>query len=157
MTFYAKAQASAEKSTLKRWWDASTRVMQRRRNPSCSAGKFVLLVIFCFTHTRFGSYLDRFVDQELKYEETRRVQSSNLDYMIQSHNYGRANDVAIDSSGKIIEYPEKLHAAAALDEAVRGRTHAASRVPVHARVPSATLVLPRKETSLRRIDFKRSA
>jgi hypothetical protein len=101
--------------------------------------------------------LDRFVDQELKYEDTRRVQSSNLDYMIQAHSYGRANDVAIDSSGKRIEYPERLRAAAAADEALRDKVLAASRVPVHARLPSATLALPRKDSSERRISFKRSA
>ena len=104
-----------------------------------------------------GRYLDRFVEQELKYEESRRVQSSNIDHLIQANSFGRESSVAIDSSGKRVEYPERLRTAAAADEARRQRALAASRVPVHARLPVATMSLPKKETSQRRIDFKRSA
>lgn len=101
--------------------------------------------------------MDRFVDQELKYEESRRVQSSNLDYLIQANSFGRESSVAIDSSGKRVEYPERLRSAAAADEARRLKAIAASRVPVHDRLPVATPTLPKKETSLRRMNFKRSA
>ena len=97
------------------------------------------------------------MEQELKYEDDRRAAGSNLDFMIESHSYGRTNDVAIDSSGKRIEYPEKLRAAAAADDVTRHKALAASRRPVHARLPPAVLALPSKDSSRRRIEFKRSA
>jgi hypothetical protein len=85
------------------------------------------------------------------------VQSSNFDYMIQAHSFGREKSAAIDSSGKRVEYPDRLRSIAAANEDRREKTRLASRVPVHARATSVTLALPNKEASRRRIDFKRSA
>ena len=97
------------------------------------------------------------MEQELKYEESRRAQGSNLDYLIQAHSFGRESSSVIDSSGKRVEYPDRLRSAAAADDAQLAKARAASRIPVHARLPSATLQMPKKEAGQRRIDFKRSA
>jgi hypothetical protein len=109
------------------------------------------------SHTSRGSYLNRFIEDELKYEETRRIQGSNLDYLIQARSFGRESSVAIDSSGKRVEYPQRLRSAAAADDNLRQKAIAASRLPLHDRLPFATPSLPKKQMSARRIDFKRSA
>ena len=106
---------------------------------------------------QFYRFLDRFVDQELKYEDSRRVQGSNLDYLIQAHSFGRESSAAIDSSGKRVEYPDRLRSAAAADDIQLAKARAALRIPIHARQPAATLAMPKKEAGQRRIDFKRSA
>ena len=134
------------------------RGMLLKRNQSCSVGESSGFSVckWCVLHETC-SYLDRFITQELKYEDNRRNNSENLDYLIQAHSFGRENSVAIDSSGKRVEYPERLRSVAAADEAQLTQARAALRVPVHARLPTAALKLPVKETSQRRIYFKRSS